>query len=696
MFDILYLGIAIIYALLTGFVFQQKLSTSAHRYFLFFLLSLLIWHFTLYLYLFVPLGEWLLFIGRLNYAMGPLFTFGLLGFFYAFPSHTLRAKKTETTLWIWTIFLSVISLTTPLIDKNETYMAEVGPVVELGEWYLIYLIHMFAMPLLTLFLGIKKYWNLKGLSKTKFGFSFWIFVPTMLAFVITNGILPMYGVIWQFVYSPVFLAPIALSSAFAMYHYRFFDLPYQSLKIIRAAVLLLIFVSCATFSYYLLDQTILSGHQPINFLVSGLIALMCYQQAEKKLPEFTTSSFRTFRRHLRTLQSEIYFCNNYDELMKNVEQTFLVRLHISSVKILLVRQQQVTANIPIYRKNPAIDQLEKTRRQILVTEEIDLQKDQQNLKDFLNDLEASLCIPLYLEKKILGLFILGSKEDKASYSKEEIEEIMEAKELIELSFINTLLQSDLKEENDLMKKMIREKTKNLRQQNEKIKNLLRQQSDFIAVTAHEFRTPLNIALLQLDDTLESYDHSSQVLEDMKVLEGSLDRLKNLTEELFEVQQYDLNKAGLQASKRDMTAFLRNIADEWKELMRQKSIEFQFETNIKTPLWVEFDEAKMRQVVHNLLTNAQKFTPEHGKIILKLETDDSKVRFLVIDNGRGIPDEDKERVFEKFQTTKVSLGMGIGLGLYICKKIIELHGGRIHVEDTPNGGATFVIGLEKTA
>ena len=104
-----------------------------------------------------------------------------------------------------------------------------------------------------------------------------------------------------------------------------------------------------------------------------------------------------------------------------------------------------------------------------------------------------------------------------------------------------------------------------------------------------------------------------------------------------------------------------------------------------------DQAQLRQVFHNLLTNASKFTPKGGRIELSLSSKDSQIQVSVDDSGDGIPDVLKKSIFEKFRTKKA--GAGIGLGLYLCMKIIELHKGKIWVEDSKLGGASFKIILK---
>jgi two-component system, OmpR family, sensor histidine kinase KdpD len=100
------------------------------------------------------------------------------------------------------------------------------------------------------------------------------------------------------------------------------------------------------------------------------------------------------------------------------------------------------------------------------------------------------------------------------------------------------------------------------------------------------------------------------------------------------------------------------------------------------------------VFYNIISNAKKFLPEKGKIIFRVYEKERYILFEIADNGPGIPNELKKSIFEKFRTNHMGRSEGMGLGLYICKKIIELHKGKIWIQDSQGGGATFCIQLKK--
>jgi signal transduction histidine kinase len=110
------------------------------------------------------------------------------------------------------------------------------------------------------------------------------------------------------------------------------------------------------------------------------------------------------------------------------------------------------------------------------------------------------------------------------------------------------------------------------------------------------------------------------------------------------------------------------------------------------LLARFDHERILQVLANLLSNAIKFTPEGGRISIRVEPAQEEVRFSVTDTGPGITEESLGRIFERFWQVRASDKRGLGLGLYISKCIVEAHGGRIWAESKPGAGSSFFFTL----
>jgi two-component system phosphate regulon sensor histidine kinase PhoR len=129
-----------------------------------------------------------------------------------------------------------------------------------------------------------------------------------------------------------------------------------------------------------------------------------------------------------------------------------------------------------------------------------------------------------------------------------------------------------------------------------------------------------------------------------------------------------------------------------------SVQIELEAPAEVPL-VAADAEHLRQVLVNLVDNAVKYSPDGGRITVRIEDRDSSVRFAVTDEGIGIPPSEQARVFDKFYRLDPNLTRGVGgtgLGLYICRELVRRMDGRISVESSPGGGSTFVVDLPVAA
>jgi signal transduction histidine kinase len=146
---------------------------------------------------------------------------------------------------------------------------------------------------------------------------------------------------------------------------------------------------------------------------------------------------------------------------------------------------------------------------------------------------------------------------------------------------------------------------------------------------------------------------------------------------------------------DLVAIIKGVAEEFDVQARNKKIRLRLECE-RDSTFVDCDRDRIAQVVGNLYENALKFSPADSEIVTRITHDVSarKVVVSVIDSGTGIPDSHKEKIFLKFHQVKRGklTGQGVGLGLTICKTIIQAHHGDIWVSDNPNGGTIFSFSL----
>ena len=213
--------------------------------------------------------------------------------------------------------------------------------------------------------------------------------------------------------------------------------------------------------------------------------------------------------------------------------------------------------------------------------------------------------------------------------------------------------------------------------------------------SHELRTPLNAVLGFSEVLLERMfgDINERQEEYLRDIHGSGQHLLELLNEIL-----DLSKVEAGHMQMDLTTFpVREALDYSLGLLRERALAHHVELVqvVDTGVGVvEADELRFKQIVLNLVTNAVKFTPEGGRIVVHASSHDGELQISVADTGIGVPEEDRERIFESFQ--QGGLGAtneeGTGLGLTLCRRMLELLGGRIWVESEVGKGSRFTFSL----
>lgn len=228
---------------------------------------------------------------------------------------------------------------------------------------------------------------------------------------------------------------------------------------------------------------------------------------------------------------------------------------------------------------------------------------------------------------------------------------------------------------------------------EELKKADKMQKEFINITAHELRTPIQPILVVIDTLLSKKGNIEDYEELLNMIRRNAKRLQRVTENVLDVTRIESGSFGLKKELFDLNevimAVLAAYGSDVKKVDQLKII-----LTSKESFYVEADKVRIAQVISNLLHNAMKFTQE-GTIAIscnKMEHDNDKhsATFCMKDTGVGIHPEIYPKLFSKFASHSDG---GIGLGLYLCKNIVKAHGGRIWAENNPDGkGSAFFFTL----
>jgi signal transduction histidine kinase len=216
-----------------------------------------------------------------------------------------------------------------------------------------------------------------------------------------------------------------------------------------------------------------------------------------------------------------------------------------------------------------------------------------------------------------------------------------------------------------------------------------QQQNFMMAVTHELKTPIAITKLNLE-TLNR--HTLDAEKQKKIIDNTLqetNRLNDLCNNILLSSQLEAGRFRLNKEHSNLSDIIIEITDDFRQRFPKRQITREIEENV----YFETDHLLLQLALNNLLENALKYSPAEKNIHVALSCNDKNIRISFSDEGQGIPDTEKKKIFDKFyrigdeNTRKTK---GTGLGLYLTQKIVEDHGGSVFVSDNIPSGSNFVI------
>ncbi len=227
-----------------------------------------------------------------------------------------------------------------------------------------------------------------------------------------------------------------------------------------------------------------------------------------------------------------------------------------------------------------------------------------------------------------------------------------------------------------------------------LRNLDQLKSHFFANISHEFRTPLTLILGQIESVMTS---GIDIKEKGKLMVANRNakRLLTLINELLDLSKLESGNMELASTRQNIVSFLKSLFFSFESLAANKNIELGFESEVNH-IPVSFEPDKMEKIFYNLMSNAFKFTPEHGRISVSLGIEQNRVVVIrVKDTGIGIPKDRMPHIFDRFYQVDSSSTreyQGTGIGLALARELVELHKGKISATSQEKVGTEFVVSL----
>ncbi len=224
---------------------------------------------------------------------------------------------------------------------------------------------------------------------------------------------------------------------------------------------------------------------------------------------------------------------------------------------------------------------------------------------------------------------------------------------------------------------------------ERLEHAFSSQRQFLEDFAHELKTPLAVLKGEMEVALKNIRSTEEY--ELILLSNleEVNRINNIVEDLLMLARLESHAVTLERKPLNVGLLVKDIVDDMKVLAYQKDISMDFSAH--DIMTIYGDENQLKRIFINLMDNAIKYTPDHGKVLVSAEMEDDYAKIAINDTGAGIPEGEIHHIFDRFYRMDISrLKPGFGLGLSIVRAIVEAHKGRIEVKSKINQGTTFTV------
>lgn len=341
------------------------------------------------------------------------------------------------------------------------------------------------------------------------------------------------------------------------------------------------------------------------------------------------------------------------------------------------------------------------------------------LVDFLEwaQIRAKLVVPIVVQEDLWGLLIAHQCSGPRQWQDSETRFMRCIAELMAIAIYQTKLYGHLQQQAQTLEQRVVERTQELHDTLTAAQTANLAKTEFLAAMSHELRTPLT-AIIGMATTLLRLPNDSRrdrllPLEKqqdyLKIIRNSGEHLLELINDILDLSQLEAGRTILDVKEFSLFQVASESLHTLREKAEQNQIHLELDLKLTSPTLASrtstekksqsdrfvADPRRVKQILFNLLSNAIKFTPEGGRVTLRVWVERGRAVLQVEDTGIGIPRDKFSLLFQKFQQLDTSYHRqygGTGLGLALTKQLVELHGGQIEVESTVNAGSTFTVVL----
>ncbi|MEI7452285.1 MAG: ATP-binding protein [Candidatus Falkowbacteria bacterium] len=670
----------------------KNFKSLTNRLFCLFSITLAFWNIASFLENFFYNFKVSLFFLNLDFFLGIFVFFFAFLFLFNFPQENKKINKYVLLFFIPVIINVYLLMNGGIISNIEPFGGKV--IFKLGAWFWFYVlvgILSVSSSVVFQFIQYKKSFGIKKEQIKYILFGTIVYSGVILVFNFFLQNMVSGNVIMMANFSSVILV---FCIFYAIIRYRLMDI-----KIILRLGIAFTFLLSIIIAVYMLADYFLMGWLKINGFLAYIIPSV-----------LITTTFIPLKRYLGKVTNDVFFNGQYefaelvreiernihrarldlDQTLENVNRILTNALHAKRGAILIlntegnfVTRQAIghdAADLRLRPASPIVNYLNAYHDKILIKEDIEGERDAGEVSKtaanaIIKDMDKkgfSLAVPIKFEDKLIGVYLFGEKKSHDTFTREDLALLQHV--CWEISFA----------------------VENSRSY-EELQRLDAAKSNFISVASHQLRTPVTISRCNLELCFDSKIKAKEKTFAITTAYDSVVFLGRQLDQLLTVLDIEEHGAFAMKQKNKIADIINEVLEANELGVKNKKLKLELDIDKKIKE-INCDRAKIKNILNIVIINAISYSFVGGSISLAVKkrefNNKAQVIFSVSDNGIGVSEESKPEMFKKFFRGQEAISMlpnGLGLGLYISKKLISVHGGDIWFENKDHG-VTFYFSL----
>lgn len=625
---------------------------------------------------------------KIYYAGSVVFTPLLVLFAIHYPrAYPLSRRYVVPMVWLALLaVLAIVSFDNAIIQTitrgDDRWIIEVNHV-----GYLLFSAYFVAYFLIAIAIALYKYSTYQGAERMRASFYAFGIIATSIPGFIFDLLLPFYGD-YRFIWiGPVASVAFLVASGYSIARHRLLNIKAFLAKSALYLLLIISIVSLYATLLYIMTSLLLGDQagKEATFFANVAIAMII------------AFSYAPLRQYLDKVTRRVFYGNQYDsqQLIDHVSALCVKETDLAALLSAVVARLNDALGpryIAVLFNDTAHDNVIYGNAGKRMTNRDYVQQLYEQSKGVGPGNKAPHIYCLTTASQDLGYFVIGPQKDGRPYGSEDEHVLSVISDELSIAIQNIYRLEEIRSFAHTLEKEVNDATKELRSSNKKLLEMDATKDEFVSMASHQLRTPLTsvkgyISMVLEGDAGAITDVQRQLLSEAYV---SSERMVHLIGDFLNVSRLQTGKFMIDRRAVDLANITKQEVEGIRQIAESHSIKVVYKRPARFPL-LYLDEGKIRQVIMNFIDNAIYYSPENTAITVSLVVEDGDAVLCVKDKGMGVPEEVQHHLFTKFfraENARRQRPDGTGIGLYLAKRIVDSHGGKLVFESQLGKGSTF--------